>query len=71
MEHLEFVEKSSDLYSKIKELIKDQGEHTCRNIIDKMTSELLYKGLFLVLLVIHLVQIQEEDHLEVSAKNIL
>jgi len=34
---LEYIDTDSVLYSKIKELIKVQGENTCRNKIDKMT----------------------------------
>jgi hypothetical protein len=35
--NIEYIDKNSELYSKIKELIKSQGENTCRNEIDKMT----------------------------------
>jgi hypothetical protein len=42
--NIEYVEKSSELYGKIKDLIKVQGEQTCRNIIDKMTIRTSLQG---------------------------
>lgn len=42
--NIEYIDKDSFLYPKIKELIKDQGEITCRNIIDKMTIRTSLEG---------------------------
>ncbi len=42
--NIEYIDKDLPLYSKIKELIKNQGETTCRNIIDKMTVRTSLEG---------------------------